>query len=76
MLADFHARLNKRLTCNAGEQLTCKILYLRAWKRYKSISFQEVEHALPEQVRDNADVVAEIERVPQVYTLVSIVLIV
>lgn len=48
------------------------MLNLRAWEWNKLVSFEKVENALPEQVRDDADVVAEVETVSQVDTLVSI----
>lgn len=54
----------RRLTSNAGEQLTGKTLYLTARERHKLIAFEEVEYALPKKVGDNTYVVAEIEAIP------------
>lgn len=52
------------LTCNAGEQLLCKMLDLAAGKGHKIIALQEVEDALAEQVGDDADVVPKVEALP------------
>lgn len=49
---------------------------MRAWKRYKLVFLEEVEDTLAEKIGNNADVVLEIEAVPQVDTLVPIVLVV
>ena len=60
------------LTCDTGEQLSCKVLYLCAWKWDKSIALQEVEDTGPEQIRDYTDVVSKVESISQMNTLVSI----
>lgn len=51
-------------TCNAGEQLLCKMLDLAAGERHKIIALQKVEDALPEQVGDDADMVPKVEALP------------
>jgi DNA-binding TFAR19-related protein (PDSD5 family) len=48
---------------NAGEQLLRKLLDVRARERDKAVRLEEVEHALPVKVGDNADVVSEVEAV-------------
>ena len=64
------------LTGHAGEQLAREILNLRTWERNESISFEKVEDTLPKQVCDNANVVAEVERISQVNAFVPVVLVV
>lgn len=64
------------LTCNTGEELPGEVLNLTARKWYKPITFEKVENALPKQVRDDANMVAEIERVAKVYALVSVGLVI
>lgn len=61
---------------HARKELPRKVLDLGAGKRHKAVALQEVEDALPEQVRDDADVIAEIERVPQMYALVAVLCVV
>lgn len=39
---------NALLTCNAGEKLTSKALYLAAWKRHKSVAFEKIKDTLTE----------------------------
>ncbi len=48
-------------TSNAGEQLSCKVLYLCAWKWDKAVALQEIEDALAKQVRNNAYVVSVVK---------------
>jgi len=47
-----------------------------AWERCKGISFEEVEHALPEKIRDNANMIAKVETISEVYAFVPVVLVV
>ena len=49
---------------------------MAAGKRHKGVALEKVKHALSEQVRDNADVIAIVERVSKVYALVAIALVV
>lgn len=65
-----------KLTSHAGEQLTSKVLDLTAGERDKSIALQEVEHALTQQIRDNAYMVSVVETVPEMDTFVAVAFIV
>lgn len=62
----------RSLTSHTGQKLTSKALDLAAGKRNETISLEKVKDALAKQVRDNADVIAEVETVTQVDTLVSV----
>lgn len=62
----------ERPTSNASEKLPGEVLNLTVRERYKVIALQEVKNALAEEVHDNADVAAEIEAIPQVYTPVAV----
>lgn len=66
----------KRLTSNAGQQLSGKTLYLAAWKWNERIRLEKVEDALPKKIRNDADVVPIIKAISEVYALISIVLII
>jgi len=70
------AAIYQSLTSNTGEELTREALYMRARKRHELVLLEEVEHALTEKVGNDANVVLEVEAVPQVDTLVSVVLVV
>jgi hypothetical protein len=61
---------------DAGEELLRKLLDMRAGEWHKAVGLEEVEHALPVQVGDDADVVPEVEAVPQMDTPVYVVLVV
>jgi hypothetical protein len=56
--------------------LSREALNLRAGEGHKSISLEEVEDALSEEIGYNTDVIAEVERVAQVYAFVSVCLVV
>ena len=47
-----------------------------ARERSESVGLQEVEHALPIEVCDDADVILEVEAIPQVYASVPVLLVV
>ena len=49
---------------------------LCTWKWDEGVEFEEVEHALAEKVRDNANVISVVEGVTKVNAFVSIVLVV
>lgn len=63
-------------TGNTGKELSSKTLDLTAWERYKAISLEKIEDTLTQQVGDNADVISEVERVSQMYTLVPVFLVI
>lgn len=48
-------------TSHTREQLSRKVLNLRAWERYKAISLQKVEYTLSKQIGDNADMVSKVK---------------
>lgn len=75
-LAVMHCRARDTLTSNTREELPSKALDLTARKRHKSISFQKIENALSKEVGNDAYVVSKVERIAQVYALVSICLII
>jgi hypothetical protein len=64
------------LTSYTRQELSGEALNLRAGKWYKSISLEEVEDTLSQEIRDNADVVPEVEGITQVDAFVSIGLVV
>lgn len=70
MIAYLQARA--LLTCNTGQKLSCKALYLTARKRHEYIRFQKVKHTLTKQVRDYANMIAEVEAVSEMDALVPI----
>lgn len=45
---------------------------LTAWERYKAITLQEIENALTEKIGDDTNVVAEVEGVAKVNTLIAV----
>ena len=73
-----HARWSRgsALTSYAREELSREALNLRAGEGYKSVPLEEVEDALSEEVGYNTDVIAEVERVAQVYAFISVCLVV
>lgn len=73
---DIKSTTSQALTCDTREELTGKALYVRARKRHELVLFQEVKDTLTEQVRNDADVVLEIEAVAQMYAFVPIVLVI
>lgn len=52
------------------------MLDVTARERHKLVGLEKVKHTLAKQIRDNADVVPEVESVPEMYALVAIVLVV
>ena len=66
----------ERLTCYTREQLTGKCLDVSAWEWSEVVDLQEVEHALTVEICDNADVVPEVEALPQMNAFVPVVLVV
>lgn len=64
------------LTSNTGKQLTGELLNVAAGKRHKGVALEKVKHALAEQVRDNANVVAVVERISEVDALVAVALVI
>lgn len=63
-------------TSNTGEQLSCKILDLCAWKWDKAVTLQEIKDALAKQVRNDAYVISIIKGVSKVYAFVAVRLVV
>lgn len=49
------------LTGHAGEQLPSKVLNLATGKGDEAVSLQKIKNTLPQQVRDNANMVAIIK---------------
>lgn len=61
---------------NTGEQLLRKLLDVRTGEGHEAVALEEVEDALPVQICHDADVVSEIEAVPEVDASVDVVLVV
>ena len=66
----------RQLTGNTRKQLPSKALNLAVGEWHEAVSFEEVEHALAQQVHDDADVVPEVKAVPKMYTPVPVLLVV
>jgi hypothetical protein len=64
------------LTSNTSEQLPSEALDLCAREWCEGIKFQEVEHALAQEVRYYTDVISEVEAIPKMNTLVAVVFVV
>lgn len=56
--------------------MSCKVLDLTAWKWDEAISFEEIENALPKQIRYYADMVSKIETVSEVNAFIAVLTIV
>lgn len=61
---------------NAGKQLLCKLLDVRAGKWHETVGLEKVEDTLTVQVCDDADVVAEVEAISKVNAAVDVVFVV
>lgn len=68
--------IGREPTGHTGEELTGKRLDLTARKGNEAVALEEVKHALSQQIGDNADMVAEIEAILEVNTLVAVGLVV
>jgi len=66
----------KKLTGHTGKQLPGKALNLAVWKRHKRVSLQEIKDTLTQQIHDNADMPSVVKAIPEVYTSISVLLIV
>ena len=66
----------RRLTCDTGKELSCKLLNVTARKRDELVALQKVKDALAEQIGHDADVVLVVEGVSEVDALVPIWLVV
>lgn len=64
------------LTSHAGQELTSKRLDLAVWEGHKVVALEEVEHALAEEIHDDANVTPVIEAVPEVDATVPVLLVV
>jgi hypothetical protein len=62
-----------KLTGNTREELPGERLNVRARERSKVVGLQEVKHALPVEVRDDAYVVAKVEALPQMNAFIPVV---
>lgn len=65
-----------KLTGNACEKLASELLDLTAWKGNKTIAFQEIKHALAQQIGDYANVVSEVETVSEMNAFIAIAFVV
>lgn len=65
-----------RRTRNAGKQLSCKTLDMCTRERHETVPFEEIEHALPEEVGHDTDMIPVVEAVSEVDALVAILFVV
>lgn len=72
----YAALLNKKLTCNAGEELPGKALDLTVWKRYKGVAFEKIKNTLPKQIHNYANMASVIKAVTKVYAPVSVLVVI
>lgn len=61
---------------DTGKQLLRELLYVRGWKRHKRVGLEEVKDALPVEISHDADMVPEVEAIPEVDTAVDVILVV
>lgn len=61
---------------NTGEELLGKLLDVGAGERNKAVGLEEVKDTLSVEIGDNADVVPEVEAIPQMDTSVDVVLVI
>jgi len=52
------------------------LLNVAAGKGHKRVAFQKVKHALTQEICNDADVVAEVESIPQMNAFVAVALVV
>lgn len=76
MLGQILAQWTRKLTSNAGEKLARERLNLTARKGNKSVALQEIKHTLAQKIRDDADVVSEVEAIAEVDALVAVGLVI
>lgn len=69
-------RTNVALTSYTGKKLPSEALYVRARKGHEGIRLEEIEDALTEQIRDDTDMVSEVEAITKMNALVPVVLVV
>lgn len=63
------------LTSNTDEQLLCETLNVAVGEWCKLVGFEEVENTHPVKISDDADVVAVVEAISEVNTLIAIELV-
>jgi hypothetical protein len=62
--------------CDTRKQLSSKGLDVRARKWGELVDLQEVKHALPIEIGDDANMLSEVKALPQVYALIAVVLVI
>jgi len=67
---------SKTLTSNTGEKLPRKALYLTVREWNKRVALEEVKDTLSEQIHDDAYMTSIVKTVTEVYTPVSILMVV
>lgn len=67
---------NRELTSDTGKELSRKTLNLAVRERNELIAFEEIEHALAQQVHDNAYMAPVVEAVAQVNASIAILSVV
>jgi hypothetical protein len=63
-------------TGHACEKLSCETLDLAVGERDEVVALEEVEHALAQEVHDDADVASEVEAVSEVNATIPIILVI
>jgi hypothetical protein len=76
LVSDALTKCGSVLTSYARKELSGEALNLRAGKWHKSISLEEVKDTLSQKIRDNADVIPEVEGITQMDAFVSVGLVV
>lgn len=66
----------QKLTCHTGKQLPSEELNMRIGKRRECVAFEEIKDTLAIEICNNADVIPEIETMPQVNALIPVSFIV
>lgn len=65
-----------KLTGDAGEELSCKLLNVTAGERNKLVALQEVKDALAEQVGDDANMIPKVKGVSEMDAFVAVLLVI
>ena len=64
--------MRRKLTCDAGEQLSGEALDMTVGKGREIVTLEEVEDALTQQIGDDADVIPKVETIPEMDALVAV----
>lgn len=68
--------MDRERTGYAGKQLAGKVLDLRAGKGHETVALEEIKHALPQQIGDDADMIPIIEAIAQMDAFIPVLLVI